>query len=67
MSCIFLRRRILKNLRDKELQRYGWQVLASIPVLLWPRFIERRGLYLREYPSLLNCFGQYRDIVGQWV
>ena len=68
MSFIFLRhvwrRRILKYLRDEELQRYGCQVLASIPVLLWPSFyrakritFERMSKFIKPLWAMQRHFG----------
>ena len=58
MSFIFLRhvwsRRILKYLQDKELQRYGWQVLASIPVFLRPSFYRAKGIIFKRISKFIK-------------
>jgi len=58
MSFIFLRHvlrlNILKYLRDKELHRYGWQVLASIPVLLWPSFYRAKGITFKGISKFIK-------------
>ena len=58
MSFIFLRhawrRCILKYVRDKGLQRYGWQIAASIPVLLWPSFNRAKRITFKRISKFIK-------------
>jgi hypothetical protein len=68
MSFLFFRhvwrRRILKYLRDKGLQRYGWQVHTSITVLFWPRFYRAKGVTFKRRAKFIKPLWTIQRLCG---